>query len=138
MGRLRRLAHPFARYLLAGGLVALVYLGLTAALISATDLDVQVAVAIGYFSGIAVHFALQRGFVFSTQAGYALSVRGQAWRYAAVALSQYAFTALAVGVLTAGGVPDLPAALVTAAVLTPAVFHLLRTRLFHAPVDAAS
>jgi putative flippase GtrA len=82
-----------ARFVLAGGLVMAVYLGVTTALSWGAGLVFQAALAIGFATAVALHFVLQRRFVWRHQDGFALSPRAQAVRYLAVAGSQYALTA---------------------------------------------
>jgi putative flippase GtrA len=81
------------RYTLAGGLVFVLYLGLTLGL-SGAGLPIQVAIPVSYAIAVATHFALQRSFVF-TGRGYALRTREQVARYVALGAVQYPTTALA-------------------------------------------
>lgn len=130
---LRRLPpslQRFARYLMAGGVVAFVNLG-TGALLIGLGLEVQLAVLISYLAAVTTHFTLQRLFVFAGQGEFALSLGAQLRRYAALAVVQYPTTAGLTAVFVALGFPDL-AALVTAALLvTPVTYLILRTRMFH-------
>ncbi len=82
-----------ARYVLAGGTVTLVYLGTTTVLADVVGLPFQIALAIGFCTGLAVHFTLQRFFVWAPHEGYALPLHHQAARYLVVAGAQYGLTA---------------------------------------------
>lgn len=146
--RLRRLTSSVpppvqqaGRFLVAGGLGAVVNFGTTALLLDVAGLGVQPAVALAYLVTIATHFTLQRLFVFAGQGEFALSLGAQVRRYAAIAAVQYPLTAGIVALFVAGGLSDLAAVFATAVIVTPVTFVLMRTRLFHAAAgdsDAAS
>lgn len=126
------LAGQGLRYLVAGAIVGLVYVGLTLLLSGPVGVPIQLAIPVSYATAIVLHFLLQRVFVFAHVATFALSARAQAGRYVAIALVQYPLTALATAVLP--GVLGLSQQLVylaTTAVITLATFIVLRTRVFH-------
>jgi putative flippase GtrA len=125
------------RFVLTGGLVAFTYFAVTTALSQLVGLPFQIALAIGTITAVALHFTLQRLFVWQQDAGYALSLGGQLTRYLVVAGVQYGITALATAFLPSIlGVPVIVVYLVTGGLLTIANFLLFRNRVFHAPPSA--
>jgi putative flippase GtrA len=131
-GELSHTLKSLVRYAAAGGSVTVLYLCLTALLLK-VGLPVQLGVALAYLVAVATHFVLQRTFVFGGRSEFALTLGAQARRFAAVALVQYGLTAGLVAILTSADVPDLLAVLITAAIVTPIIFVIARTRLFHGP-----
>lgn len=121
------------RFVLAGGVVGLVYLLTTTLLAYVAGMPFQVAVAIGFCVAMVVHFTLQRMFVWIHHEEFALPLRRQAPRYLSVAGAQYAVTAASIALLPrALGLPTELVYLATA-VLVPAVnFVVLRHAIFHA------
>jgi putative flippase GtrA len=121
-----------ARYAVAGGAVALVYVLTTLALHHAGGLHFQLALALGLVVAVTTHFVAQRAFVWRHERDYALTVGGQAGRYLAVTLVQYALTTLSTAVLpqVLGLATDV-VYVATVACLTALTFVLLRTRVFH-------
>ena len=79
---------------MAGGLVALIYLGVTTALANAIGLPFQIALALGFATGICAHFCLQRFFVWVDERGYVLRLRAQLSRYLTLVILQYGSTAV--------------------------------------------
>lgn len=124
--------HQLLRFATAGGLVALVYLGLGVALSGPLGLPIQVAIPIAYVVAISLHYGLQRWFVFAHADAFALRGRAQLRRYVVVGAIQYALQALATSLL-----PDVlgvseQVVFVAVAVLTPVVtFVVLRAAVFH-------
>ena len=80
--------------MIAGGIVAVIYVAMTTLLASVVDVPFQPALAIGYATAIAAHFSLQRFFVWVHQEEYALPFRAQVGRYLLVAGAQYAMAAV--------------------------------------------
>jgi putative flippase GtrA len=120
------------RYIAVGCLVGGLYLAITVGLSELAGLPFQVAMPIGYFTAIGVHFALHRSWTFTSDSGYALSLKGQAGRYLAFVVGQYAVVAGAVAVgTTVLDVSPLVAWLAVVAPLTLASFVVLRTKTFH-------
>jgi putative flippase GtrA len=118
---------------MAGGTVALVYLGTTTLLSVVLGLPFQVALAIGFSVAIAVHFTLQRLFVWTHHEEFALPLRHQAGRYLVVAGIQYGVTAASTALLpSALGVPTEIVYLATVAVLLGVNFLVFRHAIFHA------
>src|ERR1039458_4815150 len=89
------------RFALSGGAVTLVYLGTTTVLADVAGLPFQAALAIGFSVAIAVHFTLQRLFVWTHHEEFALPLHQQAGRYLAVAAVQYGVTAASTALLPA-------------------------------------
>lgn len=124
--------HQFLRFAVAGGTVALVYLSLGVLLSGPLGLPFQVAIPIAYFTGVALHYCLQRWFVFAHQRHFELESRGQLGRYLLIAGGQYVAQALINA--AAPGLLGLShrTVFVAVAVLTPIVtFVLLRAKVFH-------
>ncbi len=119
-----------ARFVTAGGFVAVVNLG-TGALLLALGVEVQLTVAISYLAAITTHFTLQRVFVFAGEGTFALTLGQQLRRYAAMAAVQYPATAGLVALLVAVGLSNLGAVVCAALLVTPVTYVLLRTRMFH-------
>jgi len=125
------------RFGLAGGLVALVYLGTTTLLADVVGLPFQVALAIGFGVAISLHFTLQRVFVWIHHEDFALPVYEQAGRYLAVAAVQYGVTAASTALLpSALGISTELVYLATVAVILSVNFLVFRHGIFHAkPAD---
>ncbi len=138
-GSLRALFEPDSgvlgqgvRYVLAGGVVSLVYLFTTTFLALVVGLPFEVALLIGFCFGLAVHFNLQRLFVWAHTEAFALPLRHQARRYLTFAGAQYGLTALSTSLLPALlGVPTEVVYLATALLLTSTNFLVFRHRIFH-------
>jgi putative flippase GtrA len=121
------------RFALAGGLVTLVYLATTTLLATVAGLPFQVALAIGFCVAIALHFTLQRLFVWSHHEEFALPLGHQLGRYILAAAAQYGVTALATGLLPGAlGVSTIVVYLPTAAIVLGANFLVFRHGIFHA------
>src|SRR5689334_11729391 len=82
------------RYALAGGTVAITYIGLTLLFSGPVGLPIQVAIPIGYVLAVSLHFLLQRRFVFADREQFALSGGAQVRRYVVIGAVQYAVTAI--------------------------------------------
>lgn len=87
-----RLLGRGVRFALTGCIVSAVYLLTTTVLASVVGLPFQIALAIGFCTGVAVHFTLQRWFVWVHHSGFALAFRHQAVRYVLAASFQYGLT----------------------------------------------
>jgi putative flippase GtrA len=122
-----------ARFALAGGIVAAVYLITTTLLAGVVGMPFQAALAIGFCLAIMVHFTLQRLFVWTHHEEFALPLRHQAGRYLAVAAVQYGVTAASTSLLPATlGLPTEIVYLATVAVLLCTNFLVFRHGIFHA------
>ncbi len=85
----------------------------------------------GFATAVAAHFTLQRSFVWTHPAGYALSAHHQAARYLAVAAVQYCATAAAAALLPGPlGVRMTFIYLATTVVITAVNFPVFRARIF--------
>jgi putative flippase GtrA len=125
------------RFALAGGVVALVYLLSTLTLSAVVGLPFQLALAIGFCMGLAVHFTLQRFFVWAPRGGFALPLHHQVGRYLLVTGAQYGITAVSVALLPAAlGLPTEVVYLATAALITSANFLIFRNGVFHVSSSA--
>jgi putative flippase GtrA len=125
------------RFVMAGVAVASIYSAITILLAETLGLPFQVALAIGFATALACHFALQRFFVWRSRDAFMLSLHQQVGRYLIVAGSQYGTTAAVTS--TVPSALDLPAwavyavwtVLVSASafiVFGRGVFHAARSR----------
>ncbi len=96
-----RLLGRGVRFALTGCIVSAVYLATTTVLASVFGVPFQVALAIGFCTGVAVHFTLQRSFVWVHHGGFALGFRHQAVRYVPAAALQYGLTVTTTSLLPA-------------------------------------
>ncbi len=127
-----------ARFLIAGGTVAGVYLLTTTLLANVVGIPFQVALPIGFCAGLTVHFTLQRFFVWAHADGFALSLRYQAGRYLLTAAIQYGLTALSTAFLPALlGASTETVYLVTVSLATLLNFLIFRRLIFHAKLVVA-
>jgi N-acetyl-alpha-D-muramate 1-phosphate uridylyltransferase len=124
-----------ARYALAGCVVATVYLLTTTILAIGVGLPFQVALISGFAVALSLHFTLQRLFVWTHRAGFALPFRRQMARYLLTAGVQYGLTAASTSLLppVLGIAPEL-VYLATAPILTIANFLVFRHGVFHPKV----
>ncbi|HUB73879.1 MAG TPA: GtrA family protein [Solirubrobacteraceae bacterium] len=120
------------RFALSGATVAVVYLSTTTVLADVVGLPFQEALVIGFCTGLAVHFTLQRVFVWVHHEEFALPLGHQLWRYLLVAAVQYGVTAASTALLPSA--LDLPTEVVyvaTVAVVFAANFVVFRQGIFH-------
>jgi len=128
-----------ARFLLTGGLVALVYVGTTTLLHEVIGLDFEASLAIGFVATITTHFTLQRLFVWKQASAFALPLHHQLVRYLAMAGIQYGITAgVTATVPHALGVDPELVYLPCVAILTLTNFVVFRSRIFHPALDQLS
>ena len=121
-----------ARFVLAGGTVMVVYLTTTTVLADVVGLPFQVALAVGFCVGLMVHFTLQRMFVWTHEAEFALPLHHQAARYLTVAGIQYGVTAASTSLLPGAlGAPTEIVYLATVAAVTATNFVVFRQGIFH-------
>lgn len=121
------------RFALAGTVVAIVYLGVTTVLHDALGVRFQVALASGFVTGVAVHFTLQRWFVWRHYSRFALAVHHQALRYLGMCVTQYGLTALSTSQLPdALGLPVEVVYFVTVFALAAVNFVFFRGSVFQA------
>ncbi|HYM55070.1 MAG TPA: GtrA family protein [Solirubrobacteraceae bacterium] len=139
MNSLRRLLTPASgllgqgtRYALAGAFVALVYLLTTTFLAVVVGMPFREALAIGFALQLAVHFTLQRAFVWVHDEEFALSIRRQVRRYLTVAGAQLGVTGASTSLLPPVlGLSTEVVYLITVGLLTTANFLLFRNVVFH-------
>jgi putative flippase GtrA len=125
-------AGQLARFVLSGGIVAVVYVSVTTVLHDVCGLHFQVALAIGFVVGVTLHFTLQRVFVWRHHQEFALAVQHQAIRYMGVCGSQYGLTALSTAELP--GLVGMPVEVVyvlTMLVIAAINFAIFRGGVFH-------
>jgi putative flippase GtrA len=121
-----------SRYAVAGAIVAMVYVGGTLLLSGPVGLPIQAAIPIAYVVAVALHFLLQRTFVFRHDGEFALSVREQIIRYLLIAATQYPATAGLTALLPVlFGMSDQVAYLITVALISLTSFFVLRWGVFH-------
>jgi putative flippase GtrA len=144
IGAARALLSPSAgvvgqgvRFAVAGGIVAVTYPATTLLLADVVGLPFQVALAIGFCIGLAVHFSLQRLFVWVHHEEFALPLHHQAGRYLLAAGVQYGITAASTSLLPSLlGVSTEAVYLVTLAVIICTNFLVFRHGIFHAKAPA--
>lgn len=121
------------RYVAAGGLNTLIYIGLTLLLSGPVGLPIQVAIPIAFCTALCTHFLLQRTVVFGHVETYALGTRRQAAHYLVIGACQYVVTAAATAAIPAvTGWSEQAVYVVTVLVVAAITFVLLRERVFHA------
>jgi putative flippase GtrA len=120
------------RYALAGAFVGVVYVLTTTFFALVVGLPFREALIIGFALQLAVHFTLQRTFVWVHEEEFALPIRHQTRRYLAVAGLQLGLTTASTSLLPSVlGVSAEIVYLLTVALLTIANFLLFRNVVFH-------
>jgi putative flippase GtrA len=120
------------RFVIAGGTVAVWYLATTTVLADVFGVAFELALAIGFVTGLLVHFTLQRFFVWVHHSEFALGLGAQVGRYLVVAAAQYGLTAASTGLLPGAlGVPVTPVYFATVIVIACANFLVFRGGVFH-------
>ncbi len=128
----QRIAGQGLRFALAGALVMLVNVVVTTLLHDLAGLPFQLALIVGFTVSVALHFTLQRQFVWKQSEAFALGLRHQALRYLFVCALQYAAAALSTSQLP--GPLGLPVELVyvlTVSIVPLVNFIVFRGRVFH-------
>jgi len=132
--RLRHLP-PLAvivRFVVTGGSVAAIHLGLVSALVL-LGVHIQVALIASYVVSLAVHFTMNRQWVFATEGGYAFRLSNQGLRYLAAAAFSYGGSAAAVAVLPGVlGIPELAAFFLATGAMAALTFVILHLWVFRA------
>lgn len=126
------LAGPGFRFVIAGTLVALVFLGVPYFLNDGAGVPIEAAIPIAYALAISLHFTLQRTFVWRHITEFALTTRGQLKRYGVMASVQYPTTAIATAVLP--GLLHLPQRdtyVIVTLSMSLISFTVFRTLVFH-------
>jgi len=135
----RGLAGQGLRFVFAGAFVACVNLTVTLTLHHIFAVRFQVALATSFIVSIAVHFTLQRLFVWRHHEKFALAVHQQMVRYLGLCGSQYGLTALSSAQLPDRlGLPVDAVYLMTLLTLTGVNFVVFRGRVFHPLLAAQS
>jgi putative flippase GtrA len=93
------LAHQPVRFVLSGVAVAICHFSVATLLIAGLDVSPQPALVAAYGTALALHFTLNRQFVFADHHGYALRLSSQGARYLISAGCSYAITAVSVAIL---------------------------------------
>jgi putative flippase GtrA len=121
------------RFVLAGGIVVVVYVSATTVLSEVVGMHFQVALAIGFGVALIVQFNLYRLFVWTHHEEFALPMYHQAGRYLVAAAIGYGLTAACTSLLPAAlGVPTEVVYLAMVAALPMINFILFRYVIFHA------
>jgi putative flippase GtrA len=129
------LAGQGTRYAIAGAFVAGVYLASTTFFAVVVGLPFRAALPLGFAVQLAVHFTLQRRFVWLHEEDFALAFGHQMRRYILVQAGQLGLTALTTSLLPSPlGLSTEVVYLLTAGSMTIANFLLFRNVVFH-PTD---
>jgi putative flippase GtrA len=127
------LAAQGLRFALAGIAVWLVNLSVTTSLALFVGLPFQMALLTGYVVSVAVHFALQRLFVWAHREGFALPMRRQLGRYLLLVVIQYGVTAASTLLLPSVlGLSSEAIFLIVVPLQASINFLLFRNSIFHA------
>jgi putative flippase GtrA len=120
-----------ARFVIAGGVMSIFYLSLTS-ILAVVGMPFQAALIVSFLAAVALHFTLQRLFVWSRRGKYALPLHQQLKRYLPLVSVQYLTTAGATAILPPWtGLPVL--AVYIGITLLYSIFNFLffRARIFH-------
>lgn len=121
------------RFVIAGGFVAFIYLATTTLLANFFGVPFQLSLGIGFATALAVHFSLQRFFVWAHAEDFSLPIREQVGRYLLVAAAQYGSTALVTAFLPpALHVPTMIVFFTWTIIVTASNFVIFRHGIFHA------
>jgi putative flippase GtrA len=119
------------RFLLAGGAMAIFYLGLTS-LLTLAGVPFQLALILGFAANVALHFTLQRVFVWPQRREYALAWHEQLRRYLPLVIVQYVLTVAATATLPGRlGLSVLVVFVGITVSFTVFNFLFFRVRIFH-------
>jgi putative flippase GtrA len=125
-----------ARFVIAGGAMAIFYLGLTS-LLALIGMPFQAALIVSFLAAVVVHFTLQRFFVWSQRGKYALPIRRQLQRYLPLVVVQYITTAVATAILPKRvGLPVLVVYIGFTLCYSLFNFLFFRGRVFHAVIES--
>jgi putative flippase GtrA len=120
------------RFALVGGSSTGVYVVTTTLLGSVAGIPFQLALSIGTCVALAMHFTLQRVFVWVHREEFALPLRHQAGRYLLLVGVQYGLTTASTSLLpSAVGVPVEIVYLGTVVIYASVNFFVFRNRIFH-------
>jgi putative flippase GtrA len=125
------------RFALVGGSSTGVYVVTTTLLATVAGVPFQLALSIGTCVALAMHFTLQRVFVWVHSEEFALPLRHQAGRYLLLVGVQYGLTTASTSLLpSALSVPIETVYLGTVVIYAAVNFFIFRDRIFH-PGEAA-
>jgi putative flippase GtrA len=121
------------RFVIAGGIITVIYLMITTVLADIFGVPFQLALGIGFATAIVVHFSLQRFFVWAHTEDFSLPIHEQLGRYLLVAAAQYGSTALVTAFLpSALHVPTTIFFFAWTICVTASNFIIFRHGIFHA------
>lgn len=124
-----------ARFVIAGGAMAIFYLGLTS-LLAVIGMPFQAALIVSFLAAVVLHFTLQRLFVWSRHGKFALPMRQQLQRYLPLVAVQYVTTAVATAILPKWvGLPVLAVYIGFTLAYSLVNFLFFRARVFHASIE---
>jgi putative flippase GtrA len=127
-----RLAGQGIRFVLAGTAVVAVYVSITTLLHGVLALPFQLALIIGFTTSVALHFTLQRQFVWRGNETFALGIHHQAFRYLLICALQYGVTAFTTSQLPGPlGLPVEVVYVLTVMCVPVVNFVVFRGRVFH-------
>ena len=125
-----------ARFVIAGGAMAIFYLGLTS-ILAVIGIPFQAALIISFLSAVTLHFTLQRLFVWPQRGKYALPMHQQLKRYLPLVSVQYVTTAGATAILPAWmGLPVLSVYIGITLLYSLFNFLFFRARIFHIAIES--
>jgi putative flippase GtrA len=139
-GLLRRLPRHavVSKFALTGLVVGATHLGLVSVLVLA-GMPIQAALALSFVVALALHFTLNRQWVFAPDSGYALHFSRQGLRYLFAAGLSYAGTSISVAILPdVLGIPELAVFFLAAGAMACISFAILHLWVFHAAPDEAA
>lgn len=120
------------RFAIAGATVTVIYVSVTTLLASVVGLAFQVALALGYLTGMSVHFTLQRLFVWTHHEEFALPIGRQIGRYLLSSACQYGVTAASTAELPSElGLPTEAVYIATMVFVVSVNFFVFRHGIFH-------
>ena len=124
--------HQALRFVLSGGTVAVVYLGLGLLLSGPFGVPIQIAIPVSYVVSVLFNYSMQRWFVFAHSDAFALTPQAQFVRYVQIGAAQYVLTALATAVLPdVLGLDEQVVYVATALIAAAITFVVLRLVVFH-------
>lgn len=129
---MRSLGVQGFRFVIAGGTVAVVYIGLVLAMSGPFGVPIQIAIPIAFWLGVALNYTLQRFFVFRNSPAFALAWHAQLGRYVGLSICQYLFTAITTHALPPRlGVSEQAVYVAATVIASGTTFVLLRIGVFH-------
>jgi putative flippase GtrA len=125
-----------ARFVIAGGAMSIFYLSLTS-ILAVIGIPFQAALIVSFLCAVALHFTLQRLFVWSQHGQYALPLHQQLKRYLPLVSVQYLTTAGATAILpTWIGLPVLTVYIGITLLYSLFNFLFFRARIFHVAIGS--